>query len=79
MKTLQGQVSSLKNQQTATVVISRRWQHPLYKKYVKRSRKYACHYQNLDLAVNDQVVIQESRPISKTKHFVIIKKLEINS
>jgi small subunit ribosomal protein S17 len=72
MKTLQGIITSLKNDKTATVLVSRSWQHPLYKKYVKRSKKYACHYEGLDLELGQEVVIQESRPISKSKRFVVV-------
>lgn len=73
MKTLKGVVTSLKNEKTATVTVSRRWKHPLYKKYVKRNKKYACHVEELDLELGDKVLIQACRPISKTKHFKVIK------
>lgn len=74
MKTIQGSVISLKRDKTATVLVSRRWKHPLYQKFVKRSKKYACHYENLSLAVGDQVTIESCRPLSKTKFFKIVKK-----
>lgn len=74
MKTLQGTVVSLKTDKTATVSVIRQWQHPLYKKSVKRSKNYACHYEDLELAEGDQVVIQEIKPISKTKHFRVVEK-----
>lgn len=74
MKTMQGTISSLKRMNTATVVVEHLWRHPLYQKSVKRSTKYACHYENMELEVGDTVIIQESRPISKTKHFVIVEK-----
>lgn len=76
MKTLQGVVSSLKQAKTVTVVVTNRWQHPIYKKYVKRSKKYACHYENVTLAEGDTVVIQECRPVSKTKRFKVMSKVE---
>ncbi|MBD3249981.1 MAG: 30S ribosomal protein S17 [Candidatus Pacebacteria bacterium] len=76
MKTLTGIVVSLKNDKTASVLVTRRWQHPLYKKYVKRSKKYACHYQDLKLEEGDRVKIEECRPISKTKHFKVVSKVE---
>lgn len=71
MKTLQGTITSLKTQKTATVTVTRRWQHPLYKKFVKSSKKYACHYDTLQLELGQEVIIAESRPISKTKRFVV--------
>ena len=74
MKTLQGVVTSLKNIATARVTVTTRWQHPLYKKYVKRSKNYACHYENIELAEGDVVTIQECRPISKTKRFKVVSK-----
>lgn len=76
MKTLQGIVKSLKNQKTAHVLVELRWQHPIYKKYVKRSKSYACHIEGIDLKVGDNVVITETRPISKTKRFKVSQKLE---
>jgi small subunit ribosomal protein S17 len=75
MKTMQGTITSLKQTATATVSITTRWQHPLYKKYVKRSKKYACHYENMELTLGDEVIIEECRPISKTKHFKIVSKV----
>jgi small subunit ribosomal protein S17 len=71
MKTLQGTITSLKTQKTATVTVTRRWQHPLYKKFVKSTKKYACHYEAMELELGQEVVIAESRPISKTKRFVV--------
>jgi len=76
MRTLRGIVTSLKRSKTATVKVTRMWQHPMYLKSVKRSKKYSCHYENLELKEGDKVEIQESKPISKTKHFVVTKVLE---
>jgi small subunit ribosomal protein S17 len=72
MKTLQGSIISLKTLATATVLVERQWQHPIYKKLVKRTKKYACHYDSqLPVKVGTKVVIEECRPISKTKKFRI--------
>lgn len=72
MKQLIGTITSLKNTNTATVLVESQWQHPVYKKYVKRSKKFACDTANFDtLAEGMKVEIGESRPLSKTKHFVI--------
>ena len=76
MKTLQGTITSLKNEKTATVTVTRSWQHPLYKKYVTRTKKYACHYENMELKLGEKVVIKESKPISKTKRFVVVEKVK---
>ncbi|MFZ5438110.1 MAG: 30S ribosomal protein S17 [Patescibacteria group bacterium] len=75
MRTMTGEVTALKREKTATVTVSTLWQHPLYQKSVKRSKKYACHYEGIELELGDKVEIQESRPISKTKRFVIVKKV----
>lgn len=72
MKTLQGTIISLKMANTATVLVERQWQHPIYKKFVKRSKKYACHYDSkLKLEEGVQVLIEETKPISKTKRFKV--------
>ncbi len=73
MKTLQGIVTSLKNDKTAAVTVTRRWKHPLYKKYVKRTKKYACHVEDIDLKLGDKVLIESCRPMSKTKHFKVVE------
>ncbi len=79
MKTIQGIVTSLKTAKTATVVVNSRWQHPLYKKFVSRSKRYACHYEDMTLVEGDTVQIQECRPISKTKHFKVVSKVEASA
>jgi small subunit ribosomal protein S17 len=76
MKQLQGVIRSLSGENTVTVSVSRQWRHPLYLKSVKRTKNYACHYTDLQLAVGDQVVIQQSKPMSKTKHFVVINTVD---
>ena len=70
-----GEVTALKREKTATVTVSTMWQHPLYLKSVKRSKKYACHYESMELELGDKVEIQATKPISKTKRFVIVKKV----
>ncbi len=76
MKTLNGIITSLAKEKTATVEVARQWKHPLYKKYVKRSKKYSAHIGELNLEIGDKVVIQESRPISKTKFFKVLEKID---
>jgi small subunit ribosomal protein S17 len=71
MKTLQGKVIGLNTQNTAKVSVTRLWKHPMYLKSVTRSKNYACHYTDIKLEVGDEVIIQESKPISKTKRFVV--------
>jgi len=75
MKSIKGIVKSLKSDKTAKVSVVRLWQHPLYLKSVKRTKSYACHYENIDLKVGDEVVIEATRPISKTKKFKVVSKV----
>lgn len=77
MKTLQGIVKSLKNEKTAHVSVESQWQHPIYKKYVKRSKSYASHVEGIDLKEGDTVLIVETKPISKTKRFKVVEKVEV--
>jgi small subunit ribosomal protein S17 len=76
MKTIQGTVVALNTAQTVKVSVERHWTHPMYKKQVLRTKNYACHYTGEPkVAVGDQVLIKETKPISKTKHFVIVEKI----
>lgn len=76
MKAIQGTVVSVKTPNTVKVSVARQWQHPLYKKSVKRTKNYACHYENLELQEGDLVSIEACRPMSRTKHFRVVTKLE---
>ncbi len=69
---LQGVVVSDVNDKTVIVRVERTVMHPLYKKYVKRHKKYAAHDPENRYRVGDVVRIRECRPISKTKHFEVI-------
>ena len=71
MKTLTGKVISTKMQKSAVVVVERLWQHPLYKKTVRRSKKYLVH-NAIKAKEGDVVEIKESRPLSKRKRWEII-------
>lgn len=62
---------------TARVKVVRSWQHPLYKKFVKRSKNFLCHYENMELHEGETVEIQECRPVSKTKHFRVVGKVVV--
>ncbi len=75
MKVMQGTVTSAKNEKTVTVSVVRKWQHPLYKKYVKRTKKYACHVEDMKLVEGDVVTIVECRPMSKTKRFKVVERV----
>lgn len=70
---MQGTVTSDKADKTITVLVERRIMHPLYKKYMKSSKKYAAHDETNSAKVGDLVSIQECRPISKNKCWVLVK------
>ncbi len=76
MKAIQGTVISLKTAKTAKVSVARLWQHPVYKKLVRRTKSYACHVEDIKLEVGDTVVIQGIAPVSKTKRFKVVSKVE---
>ena len=69
---LQGVVVSDKQDKTVVVSVERQVMHPVYKKFVKRSKKYAAHDENNQFKVGDTVRIIESRPLSKTKSWTVI-------
>jgi small subunit ribosomal protein S17 len=73
---LEGKVVSEKMDKTVTVLVERRYMHPMYKKYVKTSSKYAAHDENNAFKAGDVVAIQECRPISKRKKWVVISDIE---
>ena len=75
-RTLTGRVVSDKMNKTVTVLIERRVRHPLVGKIVTRSRKYHAHSENNEYKVGDLVMIEETRPISKTKTWKVTKLVE---
>ena len=66
-RVLTGRVTSDKMDKTVTVLVDRRVMHPLYKKFIRRSKNYAAHDENNVCKVGDTVRIKECRPISKRK------------
>ena len=71
-RVLQGTVVSDKTDKTVVVKVERRFTHPLFKKTVRRSKKYKAHDENNQFKVGDTVSIQESAPISKDKCWVVV-------
>ncbi|MCB9989871.1 MAG: 30S ribosomal protein S17 [Rhodospirillales bacterium] len=69
---LEGDVVSDKMDKTVTVLVERRFKHPMYKKYVKRTDKYAAHDESNSFKIGDRVQIEECRPISKRKTWRVI-------
>jgi small subunit ribosomal protein S17 len=70
---LQGIVVSDKSDKTVVVNVERRFTHPVLKKTVRRTKKYQAHDPENRFKVGDQVVIQESKPISKAKRWVVVE------
>ena len=71
---LQGKVVSDKGDKSITVLVERKYLHPIYKKTVRSSKKYRAHDEANVYKIGDLVEIQESRPISKTKKWVAVRK-----
>jgi small subunit ribosomal protein S17 len=71
---LVGRVVSDKMDKTVVVEVERRVLHPQYRKYISRRKKYKAHDEGNTFQVDDVVVIQESRPLSKTKRWVVLAK-----
>jgi small subunit ribosomal protein S17 len=71
---LQGIVVSDKNDKTVVVKVERRFTHPVLKKTVRRSKNYQAHDPENRFKVGETVIIEESRPISKTKRWVVVGK-----
>jgi len=69
---LQGVVTSDKNEQTITVLVERRFKHPVLHKIVRKSKKYRAHDEMNQFKAGDQVRIQECAPISKTKRWTVV-------
>lgn len=71
-RVLQGTVVSDVNEKTVTVRVERRVAHPVYKKTIRRSKKYAAHDEKNQFKVGDKVQIIESAPISKSKRWQVV-------
>ena len=75
-RTLTGKVVSDKMNKTITVLVERKVKHPLYGKIMVRSKRYHVHDENNEFNAGDMVVIEECRPLSKTKAWRVIKLME---
>ena len=69
---LQGVVVSDKMDKTVVVRVERRVMHPVYKKFIRRTKKYSAHDENNQCKLGDVVRIQECRPISKNKCWEVV-------
>ena len=75
-RTLTGRVVSDKMDKTVTVLVERRVTHPMYGKVMTRSRKYHAHDEKNEFHEGDVVLIEECRPISRTKSWRVAKLVE---
>ncbi len=78
LHTLVGKVISNKMNKTVVVEISRKVKHPIYGKYVKRSTKLHVHDEQNQSCVGDVVEVAETRPISKTKAWRLVKVKQVS-
>lgn len=72
---LKGVIISTKMPKTVVVKVERVKEHPKYKRRYKVHRKYKAHVERGEYQTGDKVVIEESRPISKDKHWIVLKRL----
>ena len=78
-RTAIGRVVSNKMEKSATVLIERKVRHPVYGKFISKSKKFHVHDEANSLEIGDVVQIKECRPLSKTKSWVLDKVLEAAS
>ncbi len=71
-RVMQGTVVSDKNEKTVVVRVERRFTHPVMKKTVRQSKNYKAHDENNSCKVGDIVSIEESKPISRDKKWIVI-------
>ena len=74
---LTGEVVSTKMAKTISVLVTRLVKHPKYGKFVKKSSVFKAHDEKQECKVGEKVTIQESRPLSKTKRWTLVKKVSL--
>lgn len=74
-KILQGVVVKDQNNKTVVVSVPRFVKHPKYQKYFKKDKRYQAHDEMNEFKVGDKVEMVETKPLSKTKHFKVTKKI----
>lgn len=75
-RTLTGRVISNKMNKTITVLVERRVKHPIYGKFITRSTKVHAHDEDNQCQIGDMVLVQQSRPLSKTKAWSLFKVIK---
>ena len=73
-RVLTGRVTSDKMDKTVTVLVDRRVMHPIYKTFIRRSKNYAAHDELNACKIGDTVRIEECRPISKRKTWLVVER-----
>ncbi|WP_226856616.1 30S ribosomal protein S17 [Buchnera aphidicola] len=76
IRTLQGRVTSNKMNKSVVVSIKRFVKHPIYKKFIKKTTKLHIHDEKNECSVGDLIEVRESRPISKTKSWILVRIVE---
>lgn len=72
-RVLQGRVTSDKMDKTVTVMIERKVKHPLYGKFIRRSTKVHAHDEANECGIGDTVLVEQCRPLSKSKAWRLVK------
>jgi len=75
-KTRVGVVSSNKMEKTVSISVERKLMHPIYGKFVKKTKKFMAHDENNDCHIGDTVRIMETRPLSKNKRWRVVEIIE---
>ncbi len=75
-KTRVGVVSSNKMEKTVSISVERKLMHPIYGKFVKKTKKFMAHDENNDCKIGDLVRIMETRPLSKLKRWRVVEIIE---
>ena len=78
-RVLQGTVVSDKNNKTVIVSVERRVMHPVYKKIIRRSKRFSAHDEANTCKIGDMVLIRECRPLSKTKRWEVVSEAEAST
>ena len=75
-RTLQGRVVSEKMDKSVTVMVERQVKHPLYGKFIRRSSKILAHDENNECGIGDLVIVEQCRPLSKSKSWRLVEVVE---
>ncbi len=74
-KVITGIVVSTRMNKTVVVKVEKKFRHPLLRKVITKHKKFKAHNEMADIKEGDMVTISSTRPISKEKHFIVVKKI----